>query len=388
MNITYISYAAVPSYAAESLQIMKVCEAMMEEGHDVRLIAPARRTDPALRDVDVARHYGLRREIKPVYRVLPPTYLGQAWYALRGRLSSLGRIAYTRYGSCAAVCINAGARTVLELHGLPKVGSPADFVLKRLLRTQSRRLRVVTITDALRRMLAERYPFADSEKVIVAPDGVDTARFDSAPGRDEARRILNLPKDAPIVGHVGSLSPTNGVEILAKLISRMPEIHFCIVGDSGRGGALDYLKEVSRNSKTNGVNLTAPGQVPNSEVPLWMSACDILLLANQTPPGWENRNALWTSPLKLFEYMASGRLIIASDLPVIREVLDDETAFLVQSDDTGAWMKAIRATVKDPKRGKAIGEAARRKAKERYTWRARTRTALHGLENGHNHETG
>ena len=111
-----------------------------------------------------------------------------------------------------------------------------------------------------------------------------------------------------------------------------------------------------------------------------MSACDVLLLANRISPEWENRNAIWTSPLKMFEYMASGKPIIASDAPVLREVLDDNTAVLVPYGDVGAWMKAIQAMLRDPKKGKAIGEAARRKATDRYTWRARVRTALDGLE--------
>ena len=351
----------------------------MQEGHDIRLIAPKSKVDPALRNVDLTQHYGLRCEVKPMYRILPPTHLGRAWYAMVGRIESAGRIAYTRYGSCAALCVYTGARTVLELHEVPRLNSPADSILRRLLRNQSPRLRVVVITEVIRKMLAEQYPFADTDTIIVAPDGVDPARFDSLPSRDQARQILNLPRDMPIVGHIGSLSPTNGVEMLAGLVSRMSETHFLMVGDRGRGGGLNYLKEVARESGTGG-NLTAPGNVSNAEVPLWMTACDVLLLANRISPEWENRNALWTSPLKMFEYMASGTPIVASDAHVLREVLDNDTAVLVPYGDTGAWMDAIRALLKDPNRGKVIGAAARRRALDRYTWRARVRTSLDGLE--------
>ena len=379
MKITYISYAPVPSYAAESLQIMKVCEAMIEEGHDIRLIAPARRTEPALVGVDVVKHYGLRREIRPERRALPPTYLGRAWYAMMGRLSSLGRIAYTRYGWCAAVCVNTGARAVLELHEVPGVNSPSELILRQLLKKQSPRLRIVVITEVIRQMLADRYPFSDAEDIVVAPDGVDIAQFANLPDRAQARQMLNLPMDATIVGHVGSLSPTNGVETIAKLVSRMPDVHFLMVGDRGRGDALNQVREATHNSG-GGSNLTTPGNVHNSEVPIWMSACDVLLLANRVVPGWENRNALWTSPLKMFEYMASGRPIIASDHPVIREVLDDDTASLVPSDDVDAWMKAITSLKKHPDTGIAMGKAARQRAINRYSWRVRVRTSLEGLD--------
>ena len=358
---------------------MKVCEAMIEEGHDVRLIAPSLKTDTRLKGVDPIQFYGLRHATKPVFHGLPPSHLGRAWYAMRGRLSSLGRTAYTRNGSVAAICVNTGAPTVLELHGPPLLKSPADFILKRLLSMQSPRLRIVVITEALRQMLAERYPLADVRKFVVAPDGVDPTQFADLPNRQQARQMLNLPMETTIVGHIGSLSPTNGVEILSQLVSRLPDIHFVMVGDRGRGEGLNHVREAARNSGGTG-NLTTPGNINNSEVPLWMSACDILLLANRIVPGWENRNALWTSPLKMFEYMASGRPIISSDLPVLREILDEKTAVLVPSDDIDAWIEAIRHLKKCPRSAIALGEAARQKVINSYSWRARVRTCLDGLE--------
>ncbi len=377
MDITYISLESVSSPLAESVQVAKMCDAMISEGHDVRLIAPLPKSELGLRNGGLAQIYDLRHNIEPLYRSLPPSHLGRTWYAMMGRLSSFGRIAYTRFGSCAAVCVYTGARTVFDLDALPKSNSPAELVLKRLLRNQSPRLRIAVITEALRQMVAERYSYADTDKMIIAPNGVDTIPFDYAPGRDEARQTLNLPGDKPIVGHVGSLSPSNGVETLAQLVSQMPEVHFLMVGD--RGDGLNRLRGEAGDSGA-GTNLIAPGNVDNSEVPLWLSACDILLLANQILPGWENRNALYTSPMKLFEYMASGKPIIASDLPILREILDEDTAVFVPSSDIGAWIEAIRNLLKDPARGKALGATASQRAAEHYSWRTRAHTILDGLE--------
>ena len=106
-------------------------------------------------------------------------------------------LAYTRFGSCAAICLYTGARTVFDLDALPNPDSPADRILKQLLRNRSSRLRITVLTEALRQMLAERYPFADADIILIAPDGVDPVQFDSAPGRDEARNILNLPYNKP-----------------------------------------------------------------------------------------------------------------------------------------------------------------------------------------------
>jgi glycosyltransferase involved in cell wall biosynthesis len=89
--------------------------------------------------------------------------------------------------------------------------------------------------------------------------------------------------------------------------------------------------------------------------------------------------ARWTSPLKMFEYMAAGRPIVASDLPVLREVLDDEIAELVPPGDLDAMARAIQRLANDPTRRASMGAEAQRRA-ERYSWRGRVRLCLAGIE--------
>ncbi len=86
------------------------------------------------------------------------------------------------------------------------------------------------------------------------------------------------------------------------------------------------------------------------------------------------------SPLKMFEYMAAGKPIISSDLPVLREVLEDgRNAILVPADDLAAWESAIHRLSGDPDLGLRLGEAARRDLHERYTWDARAGRVLDRL---------
>ena len=289
---------------------------------------------------------------------------------------SRGRVAYTRRVTYAAVCVFTGVPTVLEMHWVPEPGTVIERLLGIILRMRLKNLHLVTITGAIRDELASHYAFATKDKITVAPDGVDLARFQSVLNQREARRILNLPIDSPIAGYVGSLAKDKGADTIARLAARMPDTHFVIVGD--RGGDLNAIRQTAAASGNH--NLTTPGNVDNAEVPMWLSACDILLLPNKLVPGYHNVHGLWTSPLKMFEYMAAEKPIIASDLPVLREVLDEDTAILVPPDDLAAWTAAITELVNSPLRATALASAARRRVETKYTWRARVRRCLHGLE--------
>ncbi len=376
MKITYISSETFPSHNADSLQVMKMCEAMMEEGHEIRLIAPRTPEDSSSADSDYLRLYGVRRAVRPEFRPYRHSVYGIALYGIMGRICSRGRVAYTRRVAYAAVCALTGVPTVLEIHWVPERGTVVDKLLRIMLRLDARNLHLVTITEAIRDELVARYSFASQENMIVAPDGVDLARFDSVPNQNEARHILNLPKDARVAGYVGSLAKDKGADTIAQLAARMPEIHFVIVGD--RGGDLNELRQIVAASGND--NLTTPGNIGNSEVPVWLSACDILLLPNKLVPGYHNIHGLWTSPLKMFEYMAAEKPIIASDLPVLREVLDEDIATLVPPDDIDSWAAAIAELANSPERATSLAAAARRRVEAKYTWRARVRRCLDGLE--------
>ena len=353
-----------------------MCEAMLEEGHDIRLIAPRITPEINSTDLNFLRLYGVRHFIRPEYRPYSNSIVGIALYGLMGRLCSRGRVAYTRRVTFATACVYTGVPTVLELHWVPAPGTIVERLLKILLRLNPRNLRIVTITEAIRDELAFRYSFSGTESIIIAPDGVDLNRFDSAPSQDEARRTLNLPKDAPIAGYVGSLARDKGAETVARLATRMPGTHFVIVGD--RGGDLNELREIVAASGND--NLMTPGNVGNSEVPLWLSACDILLLPNRMVPGYHNIHGLWTSPLKMFEYMAAEKPIVASGLPVLREVLDEKIAVLVPPNDIDSWIRAITDLQNSPEKATSLATAARWRVEAKYTWRARVRRCLEGLE--------
>ena len=127
-------------------------------------------------------------------------------------------------------------------------------------------------------------------------------------------------------------------------------------------------------------NVLTTGFVPNAELPRYQSACDILLMPYQQYVSASSGGdiARYLSPMKLFEYLACGRAIVSSDLPVLREVLNSENAVLLPPGDVDAWVTALRELQANPELRACLAEKARREA-TKYTWQARAKRILDGI---------
>jgi glycosyltransferase involved in cell wall biosynthesis len=127
-------------------------------------------------------------------------------------------------------------------------------------------------------------------------------------------------------------------------------------------------------------NLTFTGFVPNADLPRWQAAADVLVMpyGRSISGSSGGDTAAVASPMKMFEYMAAGRAILSSDLPVIREVLTESMCAFAPPDDAAAWQAALGALLADPEKRRALGRAARAEV-EKYTWLARTQALLRGF---------
>ncbi len=175
------------------------------------------------------------------------------------------------------------------------------------------------------------------------------------------------------IGYVGSLYKGRGIDVLIKMAIALPQHNFNIYG--GEDNQIDLLeKELISKGITN---IDIFGHIPNSEVPQILCNQDILLMPYQKKVqvrGSED-TAKWMSPMKMFEYMASGRVIISSDLPVIREVLNEDNAYLVPPEDSNAWINIIKH-IKDNKE-EALQKANRAKQDvKQYSWKNRAKKIL------------
>jgi glycosyltransferase involved in cell wall biosynthesis len=127
-------------------------------------------------------------------------------------------------------------------------------------------------------------------------------------------------------------------------------------------------------------NVFLTGFVPNAELPLYQAASDALLMPYQHRVSASSGGDIgaYLSPMKLFEYMACGRPILSSDLPVLGEILNPENAVLLPSDDVDAWVSTVQELHPSPDRCHALGDQARRDVR-RYTWKARSERILKDL---------
>ncbi|MGH7279716.1 MAG: glycosyltransferase, partial [Candidatus Rokuibacteriota bacterium] len=206
-----------------------------------------------------------------------------------------------------------------------------------------------------------RERFTVTGPIVVAPDGVDRSRFDAAAWRG-GRTIV----------YVGQLYPWKGVDTLIRAVALLPAERARVVGGGEGAARLRALAE--QEGCAERVHFT--GQLPAACVPHVLADAGVAVV-----PGTRTAIASrFTSPLKLFEYMAAGVPIVAADVPAMREVLaDGDSALLVAPEDPRALATAIRRVLDDPALARRLREGALA-AVTGYGWDVRARRLLAAIE--------
>jgi glycosyltransferase involved in cell wall biosynthesis len=321
----------------------QVCDALVSLGHDVTLFAPHRQntittTYHAYYDADPR----VQLQYVPVadtirWRWLPgPIGLWLLLWQLRRRLRHeptlrAADLLYTRSPGLVSLLTRCGPPVILELHHPP--GRWRWLWRKRLRHCHA----IICLTQSLAQQLeAWGLPKA---LLHVEGDGVSLERFQNLPSTAQARTAFNLSPERLVVGYVGRLTTLGmdkGVsDLLTALASGPRTWHLLIVG----GPATDreaYERQAAELGLT-AADVTFTGEVPARDVPRAMAACDILAMPFPDRPHFRHN----MSPLKLFEYLAAGRIILSSDLPTIREVLDERTAVFCAPDNPASIQAAI-----------------------------------------------
>jgi glycosyltransferase involved in cell wall biosynthesis len=232
--------------------------------------------------------------------------------------------------------------------------------------------RLVSITRALVNILERDFHMHFStNEVVIAPNGVDLERFSSLPDPAAARRQLGL-REAPTVMCTGHLYAGRGADLFLALAKSLPEAQFVWVG--GRPEDIETWKQ-----KVESDNVVFTGFISNRDLPLYQAAADILLMPySRSIMGSSGSadSAAVASPMKMFEYMAAGRAIVSSDLPVIREVLKERNAVFCKAGEIRDWRLVIESLLEDQTRRTALGEQARQDV-QGYTWVARAQRIMH-----------
>ena len=376
MKVVYISDSIVPSRSASSIQVMKMCEAMSGQGHAVTLIVPDLR-DPDTRAQDVFAFYGVEASFR-LERHRSPTLLGRsigsmiyAFVSASAGYRSRPDIIYGRFLPACWLTALCGVPTIFEAHVPPSTQRPGwmvNLIFRSWMRAKGNK-GVVAISAALASRLEAEF---GAMKLIIAHDAADIVRC-VKPHSSAKPTHLALQ-----VGYIGQLYQGKGMELIEQIVRRCSSMQFHIVGGSEQD--IRYWKGLLTNHK----NIIFHGHVPHEETGKLRQQCDVLIAPYQNDVrvfGGGNNVAPWMSPLKLFEYMASGKAIVCSDLSVLREILThEETALLCDPLKPEEWEKALKRLDADVEFRRGLGERARRVHAESYTWDARVKKVFEQID--------
>ncbi len=367
MNIVAIAGSTIPSDTANSLQVMKACQALVKIGHNVTLLVPATTTVKNT-SVDLQKHYGLQTGF-PIEWLSSSNRRMFTWDSVRRAGALKADLIYSWFPQSAVFGLLSNLPVVFEIHIQP-TGFFGPWWHKAFASLRGRK-RLVSITDALVNILQRDFHMHfHLEEVVIAPNGVDLERFDSLPDPVTARRQIGF-REAPTVMCTGHLYAGRGAELFLSLAKSLPHAQFVWVG--GRSEDIKIWKQ-----KAEVDNVTFTGFIPNSDLPLYQAAADILLMPySRSIMGSSGTadSASVASPMKMFEYMAAGRAIVSSNLPVIREVLNERTAVFCEPDDVQHWRFEIEKLLSNKARRDELGNQARQDV-QGYTWVARAQRIM------------
>lgn len=354
-HFTYLTFARMPTEKAHGVSIAHMCAAFSDLDKTVELVVPQRAnnlTESIFEFYGVPRVFAVR-EI-PSFDFLGRHLTNRFFFFLQRLLFMRAArtagvrpgVVYTRDPELA-FAFRKSHVVVYEAHRMPR--GVAGALTARLVK--GAHLVVCNshgTAHALNRL--------GISHTIVAPNGFDPRLFKED---HFSRSSLKLPEGF-LALYIGSEQSWKGIDVFRAAAAHVPDVTFAVVG--------------GKEAKIIG-NRVEVGKVPPRAVPDYLLSADVLVLPNTAD---SEESVSYTSPIKLFEYLAAGKPIIASDLPSIREILSDETARFVPPGNARELAHAIQELQDNPDERARLAHAAARQARE-YTWRRRAERVAAGL---------
>lgn len=386
--LVLVANARLPSQRAQSLQVVQTSAAFarMAPGVAVELWHARRHPTPNLPPgVDLFDYYGAAAGPRPRVRALPCfDWIDRVPPSLQFVPARLQEWTFSREAARAAA-LSGGVVYSRELEA-------ARYLARRIGPARGFRGRVfwevhrVPEGKVRRRWLAETLPALDGlvaisggvaedllalgvppERLCVEHDGFEAARFAALPSRAEARRRLGVDEDQLLVVYTGSLLTWKGVDLLVDAMASLPQALLVVAG-----GPDAEAKQLARRAEGL-ANVRVDGFVEPTRVAEYLAAADVGVVPNRSQPAISAR---YTSPLKVFEAMAAGLPLVASDLPSLRELLrHGEDAWLVAPDDAAALAAGLQRLLEDKELRLALSQRGLARSVE-HTWDARAQRLL------------
>jgi len=462
-KLLYITNSRIPTEKAHGIQIMKMCQAFVSAGSEVELVLPRRKN---IINKNPFEYYQVPKSFKIKWVIcidprillkLPQgvytkfqsaSFIISLFFYLLFKRNKKDSIFYTREEYLLAVLHLFSRKVVWEGHKLTKNKSL-------YIKSWQKCKKIIVLTEAMKK---EMISFGiEEKKILVAADAVDLDDFTVTVSKSDARRELGFPHDKKIIMYAGHLYGWKGASVLleaARLLSSPPHeegqgevlenmdtmtpsqspphegekkgVVFVFVGGTDsdikkfkqkaeelgllgqdiRGNQSSNSQEsVNKSVEIRGQNqwkseVLILGHKPHQEIPKYLAAADVLVLPTS---GKSEIGRSYTSPMKMFEYMAAGKPIVASDIPALREILYDYprqsttpspsvervgerlkdssqsaqygNAILVKPDNPKALAEGIEKVLIDQTLARAIAAQAAEDAKQ-YTWETRARSIL------------
>lgn len=376
MKMYYVANARIPTEKAHGIQIAKMCEAFIEAGVDVTLVVPRRTTEP----ISVRDYYGLRVNV-PLIRLPALDWhrggrfgyflaslsfmLSYTFFFWRKKMSGEQFILYT-------VDTDNCSSSTLVLLGLPLFsemhGAKLSTLAQRMLFTKVNG--IIAINQIIVEELQHTFPRSHA-RYVVEPNGVDLTSFQKIE-KSDARRQLGLPQDTPTVLYSGRFFEWKGLEILPEVARATPLVRWQMVG-----GTHEEFTRLIQTPLPD--NFFFAGSRPHSEMCLWFAAADALIVLGTTR---DIQSYRYTSPMKLFEYLATGRPIIASKTPAICEIVGEDEVLFYEPDDVQDLTRIVQYSLMHTEELKPRIEKAMRHAIAS-SWSKRAERIVRFMETHH-----
>ncbi len=380
-RLHYISPSLLPSRAANSVHVMLQCEGLADAGAAVTLYA--KRTLPQEADMPAAlkQAYGI-----DAHRLNLVTFHSTSTRGDTMRIAGLAvnRILRRPRGE-PLLSRNLHAAWVLAVLARRPLLFETHQLEQGMRRTMQRAImarpwvRTVAISTSLVTCLQEHHDMVLPDPLVLhdaAPGGIE--RIAPQQRRTVLSELLQtsvtaLSRWTAVCAYFGHLYPGRGIEVIVAMAARRPDCLFLVYG----GNESDIA--AGRAAK-HGANLHYMGHVPHPIARRTQAAADVLLMPYQQSVsiGVQGHDtARWMSPMKMFEYLAAGVPVISSDLPVLREVLDDgRNCLLVAPDQADAWVAALDRLLALPSLADSLGERAHAQYRAHHTWVRRAEALL------------
>lgn len=380
MNLLYIHTTPLKSEIANLIQVLSMCSAFSRIGVNTTLVLPDSGLNSKEAILYLKEKYGISSTFElsyyPVFTKFNRINKYLDRYCVKTIIGKINPdLIFVRNPIILKPCIKSGIPTIFEFHN--SLLHNRIKIIDRLWKKQIIKLsehknliKLITISDALKDFWINSG--IEEAKLLALHDGFNFNLFKTLKSRKEARQKLGLNLEKKIVIYTGYLTKDRKIENIIKLAIDFKYVEFIIAGGPEKNS--NYFADYVKKNKIRNIHFL--GFLDHKEIPDYLYAADILLaiFSDEVP------TINYCSPLKVFEYMAAGRIIVAHDFPTIAEVLKhNETAFLVTPNSYNSLHDAVESAlrVKYPSK---MAEKVRLLALEKYTWKLRAEKILEDVK--------